>query len=100
MAFEKVKLAFFDLGNWDGRLAAEAARGGSAEIVRCFPRTEETRSTFADKFGGAPAVSLDEISKDKPVEGLVVSTQHSTHLEIIREAASGGKYTFIQNPLR
>ena len=100
MAFEKVKLAFVGLGNWDGRLAAAAARGGSAEIVRCFARTEETRNTFADKFGGAPAASLDEIPKDESVEGLVVSTQHLTHLEIIREAASAGKYIFVQSPLR
>jgi predicted dehydrogenase len=61
MASEKVKLAFVGPGNWDGRLAIAAARGGSAEIARCFARTEETRSTFADEFGGAPAASLDEI---------------------------------------
>ncbi|MBT3821149.1 MAG: Gfo/Idh/MocA family oxidoreductase [Nitrospinaceae bacterium] len=99
MAPEKVKLAFVGLGNWGSRLAAAAERSGAAEPVRCFARTEETRNTFAEKFGGAPASSLDEILKDDSVEGLVISTPHSTHLEIIREAASAGKHIFVEKPL-
>lgn len=99
MASEKTKLAFVGLGNWGGRLAAAAERSGAVEIVRCFARTEETRNAFAEIFGGAPASSLDEVLKDESVEGLVVSTPHSAHLEIIREAASAGKHVFVEKPL-
>ncbi|HJP14586.1 MAG TPA: Gfo/Idh/MocA family oxidoreductase, partial [Nitrospinota bacterium] len=99
MANEKARLVFVGLGNWGTRLARAAERGEEAEILRCFARTEESRRDFAEKFGCAPAESLREILRDDSVEGVVVSTPHSTHAEIIHQAADAGKYLFVEKPL-
>jgi predicted dehydrogenase len=99
MAENKAGLAYIGLGNWGNRLAAAAERGGGSRCVRCFARTEETRRAFAETFGALPAAGLDEIWRDESVEGVVISTPHSTHAEMIRQAASAGKHIFVEKPL-
>jgi predicted dehydrogenase len=37
--------------------------------------------------------------RDDSVEGVVVSTPHSTHAEIIHQAAGAGKHLFVEKPL-
>ena len=99
MAEGKVRLGFIGLGNWGNRLASAAERSGAAEIVRCFARTEETRAAFAEKFTCRPAASLDELLGDDEVEGVAVSTPHSTHEDIVHRAAAAGKHLFVEKPL-
>ena len=99
MAEDKAGLAYIGLGNRGTRLTAAAERGGGSRCVRCFARTEESRRAFAETFGALPAAGLDEIWRDASVEGVVISTPHSTHAEMIRQAASAGKHIFVEKPL-
>lgn len=95
---ERVRLGSIGLGKWAGTLAAAVARGGAAEIVRCFDASAEARAAFAGKFGCRPASSLEELLRDPGVEGVIIATPHSTHADIVCQAASAGKHIFVEKP--
>ena len=99
MAHDKVRLASIGLANWGTTLANAAKRAGNVEIVRCFTRTESAREEFAEKFGCRPAASFEEVLKDSEVEGILIATPHSTHTDLITQAASAGKHVFVEKPL-
>ncbi len=99
MTHEKVRLASVGLANWGTVLANAVRRAGNVEIVRCFTRTEATRRGFAEKFGCRPAESYEEILRDGEVEGVLIATPHSTHTDLIAQAASAGKHVFVEKPL-
>ncbi len=99
MAEDKVRLASVGLGWWAGLLAEAVECSGAGEIVTCFARSEEGRKAFAEKVGCRQAASLDEVLSDSEVEGILVATPHSTHTEIICQAASARKHVFVEKPL-
>lgn len=99
MATGKVRLASVGLGWWGGVLVDAVNRGGSGEVVSGFARSEDARKAFSEKFGCRTADSLDDLWNDPEVEGVIVATPHSTHLDIISAAASAGKHVFVEKPL-
>ena len=99
MAGEKVRLASVGLGWWAGMLADALNRSGDGEVVNCFARSEDGRKAFAEKYNCRQSASLDELLKDDEVEGVLVATPHSTHTDIICQAASAGKHVFVEKPL-
>ncbi len=96
---EKVGLGSVGLGWWGGELAEAANRSGAGQIVSCFARKEEGRKAFAEKYGCRQAASLDDLLQDSEVEGLLIATPHSTHADLVCEAASAGKHVFVEKPL-
>ena len=96
---EKARVAFVGLGNYSNRLAGSVERAGNLEIVNCFTRTAATRKDFAEKNGCRESDSLDGVLSDPEVEGVIVVTPHSTHADIICQAASAGKHVFVEKPL-
>ena len=99
MAGDKVALGFVGLGRFANTLADKACQTGKIEIVNCFTRTGSTRQEFAEKFGCRHSASLGELLSDSELEGVVIVTPHSTHSDIICQAASAGKHVFIEKPL-
>jgi predicted dehydrogenase len=99
MGGEKVRLGAIGVGHWASVLAKGVERSGAAEFVRCYARAEGSRRLFGEKFGCRPAASLDELLRDDEVEGVVISTPHSTHLALIQEAASAQKHVYVEKPL-
>jgi predicted dehydrogenase len=92
-------LGSIGLGWWGNTLADAASSSGEAEIVSCFARTAETRDTFSAKHGCRAAGSLDELLADPEVEGVVITTPHSTHRGLIEAASAAGKHVFVEKPL-
>jgi predicted dehydrogenase len=96
---DKVRLGSIGLGWWGGELARRVAATGEAEVVRCFARSEDARRTFADEHGCTPSSSVEELLADPEIDGVLVATPHSTHLEMITAAAEAGKHVFVEKPL-
>ena len=94
----KVRIASVGLGGWARTLAAAAGRSGAVEIVRCFDPLEDARASFADETGARPTSSYEELLQDESVEGVIVATPHSTHVEVACQAASAGKHLFVEKP--
>lgn len=94
---ERLRVASIGLGRWGQMLAGKTVDAGM-EIVGSFARTPETREAFAETFGGRPAESLDELLTDPDVEAVLLTTPHSTHADLVVEAASAGKHVFVDKP--
>lgn len=95
----KVKLASVGVGWWGGVLADAAESSGEAEIVSCFARTEEGRRTFAERQSCRAAASLDELLGDPVIDGVLISTSHTSHRQLVEAAAAAGKHIFVEKPL-
>jgi predicted dehydrogenase len=95
---ETLKVASIGLGWWGETLAERGAKTG-LEFVRCFSRSEEGRRSFAEAYGARPASTLDELLSDSEVEAVLIATPHSTHADLVAEAASAGKHVFVDKPL-
>ena len=99
MVTDKVRLASIGLGWWGGVLVDALNRSTAGKVVTCFARSGDARRAFSEKYGCRTAGSLDEVWRDPEVEGVIVATPHSTHLEMIAAAASAGKHVFVEKPL-
>jgi|TARA_Y100000814_G_C12327558_1_gene400344 UDP-N-acetyl-2-amino-2-deoxyglucuronate dehydrogenase len=99
MSEENVRLGVIGLGGWGKMLANASTRAGNVDLVRCFARTKETRDSFSQEFDCKPAESYSEILNDDEVDGVILTTPHSTHVGMICEAASAGKHVFVEKPL-
>jgi len=85
------------LGWWGGNLA-EKARLAGIQVVSCFARTTESRDEFAERHDCRPVDSLEQMLSDPDVEAVLIATPHSTHAELVAEAAAAGKHIFVDKP--
>ena len=96
---EKVRLGIIGLGWFGGVLADSATRSGAADVVTCFARSAGARGEFAERHACRAADSLDALLADDEVDGVVLATPHSTHAELVEQAATAGKHVFVEKPL-
>ncbi|MGH8912196.1 MAG: Gfo/Idh/MocA family protein [Acidimicrobiia bacterium] len=96
---DKVRLASIGLGRWGNELVKAAEDTGRIAIISGYARTPEKRAEFTAATGSRTASSLDDVLADPEVEGLLVATSHSSHRQIIEEAAEAGKHVFMDKPL-
>jgi predicted dehydrogenase len=97
---EKVRLASVGLGRWARVLARGAQRGDVIELVSCFSRSEEARTSFREEFGiPRSAQSYGELLADPEVEGVLVTTPNDTHKKVINEALEAGKAVYTDKPI-
>jgi predicted dehydrogenase len=94
-----VRLASIGLGWWGSTLAAAAAAGDVATVVSCFARSEDARNAFAEKHNCQAADDIDQIWSDPDIDGVLIATPHSTHRDLVEQAASAGKHVFVEKPL-
>lgn len=94
-----VGLGVLGVGWWAGTLADSIARTDSARLVSCFARTAEKREAFAAEHGCTAAGSAEELLADPEVDGVLIVTPHSTHLELVEAAAAAGRHVFVEKPL-
>lgn len=94
---EPLRVASVGLGWWGGVLAEKAAAGG-LDVIRCFARSEESREAFGETHGARPASSYEEILADPDVEAVMIATPHSTHADLVVQAAAAGKNIFCDKP--
>lgn len=94
---ESVRVASVGLGWWGGVLA-ERGRTAGLDIVSCFARTRESRDEFAAAHDCRAASSYEEQLADPEVEGVLIATPHSTHSDLVVQAAAAGKHVFCDKP--
>lgn len=94
---EPVRVASVGLGWWGGTLAAKAKAAG-IEVAACHARTPEAREEFAAAHGCIPAATLDEVLSDESIDAVMIATPHSTHADLVVEAAQAGKHVFVDKP--
>ena len=66
-----------------------AARCGAARGVRCR----------AWLRGGPPPPTLDALLSDRAIDGVIVATPHTTHVDLVTTIADAGKHIMVEKPL-
>lgn len=94
-----VGLGIVGLGWWGRVLADGVVAADGVEVVAGYARSADARAAFAADYGCVAPESLDAMLADPRVEGVLVATPHSTHLEILEAAAAAGKAVLMEKPL-
>lgn len=92
-----VRLGIVGLGNWGHRLAEAVHLVDDAALISCFARTESTRLEFGERHHIPPARSIEELAAS--VDGVLVATPHSTHVDVVIELADRGMAVMVEKPL-
>ncbi len=92
-----LRVGSIGLGWWGGTLAAKG-RAAGLDLISCFARNAEARQTFAEEHGCRPASSLEEMLADPDLDAVLIATPHSTHADLVAEAAAAGKHVFVDKP--
>jgi len=95
---DPVRVGVIGLGWW-GRTLATAAESAGIEVRSCFARSRQARDSFAATYDCRTASSVAELLVDDELDGLVLATPHSTHLDLIERSAGAGKHVFVEKPL-
>ncbi len=96
---DSVRLGIVGLGNWGGRLARALGQVEGAMLATCYARTPERRAAFAAKHGCGEAASLEALTNDGSIDGIIVATPHTTHVDLVMQIASAGKHVMVEKPL-
>lgn len=93
-----IRLGIVGLGNWGTKLARTLKGIAGAELAACFARTPERRDMFAAEHGCRAATSLDDLL-GAALDGVLVATPHTTHVELVEAIAGSGINVMVEKPL-
>jgi predicted dehydrogenase len=96
---DKVRFGVVGVGWWGGVLADAVRETGLADVVSCFARSADARGAFAHQRSCRAADSFEALLDDEEVDGVLLATPHSTHIDLIERAAAAGKHVFVEKPL-
>ena len=95
---DTVRLAVVGLGWWGSELVKGVRGTGLADVTVCFARTEAARVEFAGEHRIEAAPSYEAILGDPDIDGVILATSHSSHGDLVAEAAAAGKHVFVEKP--
>jgi inositol 2-dehydrogenase len=84
-----------------GQLHAEnlVRRVASAELIRVGDADEALARETGERLGVPWSTAYDELLRDPGVDGVVVATPTSLHVEMVEAAAAAGKHVFCEKPI-
>lgn len=93
-----MRLAVVGLGWWGSELVKGIRSTGIADVTTCYARTAATREEFAAQHELKAASSYEALLTDSEIDGLILATSHSSHADLVIEAAAAGKHVFVEKP--
>lgn len=96
---EPVRVGLIGLGWWGTTLAKGIEGTDALDLVACYARTAESREAFAATHGCRAADSFESLLADQEIDGVLLATPHSVHLQQIESAAAHGSHVFVDKPM-
>lgn len=97
-AADQLRLGLIGLGWWGGVLAEAVRAASGVRLDACFARTRTSREQFAAEHGCEAASTLEDLL-ERDVDGVLISTPHSTHRPLIEAVAEAGKHVYVEKPM-
>ncbi len=72
---------------------------GDTRLVGVYSRTRSKCESIAKQFGVKAYESLEQIAKDREVDGVVIATPSYTHADLIQFFAENYKHVFVEKPI-
>ena len=82
-----INLGIIGLGNWGKKLATSLEQVDQVKLLTCFARTKEKRDSFSKQYNCESKNTLEEFLNDSRIQGVLIATPHSTHVDMIKAAA-------------
>jgi myo-inositol 2-dehydrogenase / D-chiro-inositol 1-dehydrogenase len=95
----RIGLAVAGLGRIGALHAQHAGRLGSTALVRVVDSDESRAQAVADRLGVGWSTAYEDVLDDADVDGVVIATPTSRHVEMIESAAEAGKHVFCEKPI-
>jgi myo-inositol 2-dehydrogenase/D-chiro-inositol 1-dehydrogenase len=77
-----------------------AGRVPSVELVRLVDKDERVARRVSDQVEGVGwSTDYSDVLNDPAIEAVIISTNVSTHVALVEEAAAAGKHIFCEKPL-
>jgi predicted dehydrogenase/threonine dehydrogenase-like Zn-dependent dehydrogenase len=96
----QVGLGFIGSGNYATNVLIPAFRETGADL-RTVSSAQGVSSVHAGKKYGIAQATTDNnvIFQDQNVQGVVITTRHSSHAAMVKKAVESGKSVFVEKPL-
>lgn len=95
-----LQLGIAGLGWWGQRLVRSVqGKSPTVRFVAAAVGDPAKRAEVAGELGLALADSIDALLADPRLDGIVIATPHSLHVEQVSLAAAAGKHVFCEKPL-
>ncbi|MDG2187981.1 MAG: Gfo/Idh/MocA family oxidoreductase [Hyphomicrobiales bacterium] len=94
-----INLGIIGLGNWGKKLATSLEQVDQVKLLTCFARTKEKRDSFSKQYNCESKNTLEEFLNDSRIQGVLIATPHSTHVDMIKAAAEAKKNIMVEKPL-
>ena len=94
-----VNIGIIGLGNWGNKLATSLKKIPEAKLISCFARTKDKREEFARNHGCQAKDTIEDFLDDKRLDGVLIATPHSSHVEMITCVAKSRKHIMVEKPL-
>ena len=92
---DKVRIAFIGIGWWSNMLADAVKKSSRIEIAAGCSRSEEKRSSFAEKYGCMVKQEYEDIIADKNIDAVVLTTPNTLHASQAILAAKNKKHVYV-----
>jgi predicted dehydrogenase len=96
---DSLGIGIVGIGHWSGMHAAALKKTKSLHLVTCYTRTEEKGKKFASQNNCNYDKSYEEVLKRNDVDAIILTTPHTTHLDLAVKAAQAGKHLLIEKPM-
>jgi inositol 2-dehydrogenase len=96
----RLRLGLVGLGRI-GLLHADnlAGRVPSVDLVRVVDADETLARATGERLGVAWSTGYDDLLHDPDVDGVVIATPTSLHVDMVERAAAAGKHVFCEKPI-
>jgi predicted dehydrogenase/threonine dehydrogenase-like Zn-dependent dehydrogenase len=93
-------LAFIGAGNYAAGVLIPAFKGTGARLKSVSSANGVSGTYAAGKFGiELSTTDANAIFEDPEVNGVVISTRHSSHARLVLQGIAAGKHVFVEKPL-
>ncbi len=95
-----IRLALVGPGRW-GRILVESVQGVSHRVrfTHVVARSPNKAAAWSDHHGITLTDNLRDVLQDPDIDGVVLATPHSQHVDQIVEVAQAGKDLFCEKPI-
>lgn len=96
---DPLRVAIVGLGWWSAVHAAALKKTTLLKLVTCYTRTREKGNRFAMENGCEYDSTFESLLRREDVDAVILTTPHSTHLNLAIRIAEAGKHLLIEKPL-
>lgn len=94
-----IKVGLVGLGWWAEQHANSILKSKLLKLYACHTRDPSKGQAFARRYGCTYHQKYEELLRDPELDALIITTPHTTHLELATKAAEAGKHVLIEKPM-